>query len=414
MMPARLILLALLLPASAAAQWAVRYTPNPSQSVYCIRFADEATGYHAGVLYNGSTFNIHKTTNGGSTYVQQSSGFTAQRFMSVFFFHPDTVYMSGNGGRIVRTDNGGQRWDSLRTGTDAQLWGLWFVDRSTGFAAGSAGTVIKTTDGGITWFPTPTNQITALDGIWFVDARTGYVGGANVIIKTTDQGASWTAKPASFISPFETAGAIYFKDAATGVYATNAGRIVRTTDGGDSWTEVYAQAGGGAVWGLSFPDTLTGYGCTNTGKVVKTTDGGITWSVQSTPLTENLYDISFPTRSIGYVASWSGKILKTTNGGATFVEWRGNGQPQQYSLEQNHPNPFNPHTTIRYALPLRSAVTLSVYDMLGREVEVLVRAPVEAGVHEVRFDGSGLPSGVYLCRLTAGEFVQTRKLMLLK
>ena len=65
-------------------------------------------------------------------------------------------------------------------------------------------------------------------------------------------------------------------------------------------------------------------------------------------------------------------------------------------------------------VPITSHVTLSVYDMLGREVAVLVNERREAGVHEVKFDGSGLSSGVYFYRLTAGTFVETRRLLLLR
>lgn len=85
-----------------------------------------------------------------------------------------------------------------------------------------------------------------------------------------------------------------------------------------------------------------------------------------------------------------------------------------YQLHQNYPNPSNPLTTIQYELPRSAEVRLSVYDMLGREVSVVVNEREEAGVHEVRFDGSGLASGVYIYRLQAGDFVQMRKLLLLK
>jgi hypothetical protein len=83
-------------------------------------------------------------------------------------------------------------------------------------------------------------------------------------------------------------------------------------------------------------------------------------------------------------------------------------------LAQNYPNPFNPATTITYELPIASQVTLSVYDVLGREVSVLVNGRKNAGVHEVKFDGVNLPSGVYFYRLQAGDFCQSKKLVLLK
>jgi carboxypeptidase T len=88
--------------------------------------------------------------------------------------------------------------------------------------------------------------------------------------------------------------------------------------------------------------------------------------------------------------------------------------PQAFALSQNYPNPFNPNTTFSYALPRSSMVRLTVYDMLGREVAVLVHDRKEAGVHEVKFDASGLASGVYLYRIHAGDFVQSRKLLLLR
>ena len=88
--------------------------------------------------------------------------------------------------------------------------------------------------------------------------------------------------------------------------------------------------------------------------------------------------------------------------------------PTEYALQQNYPNPFNPSTTIKYELPKSSMVRLSVYDMLGREVSVLVNEGKNAGSYEVKFSAAGLSSGVYCYRLQAGDFVQTKKLMLLK
>ncbi len=88
--------------------------------------------------------------------------------------------------------------------------------------------------------------------------------------------------------------------------------------------------------------------------------------------------------------------------------------PTRYELEQNYPNPFNPITVFSYQLPVASDVRLSVYDILGREVAMVVNEKKDAGVHEVKFDGSNLSSGVYFYRLKAGDFVQSKKLVFLK
>jgi hypothetical protein len=88
--------------------------------------------------------------------------------------------------------------------------------------------------------------------------------------------------------------------------------------------------------------------------------------------------------------------------------------PDGYTLLQSYPNPFNPSTTIRYGLPARSHVALTVFNTLGQQVAPLQNGEQEAGYHEVRFDGSGLSSGVYFYRIQAGSFVQTRKLLLIR
>jgi hypothetical protein len=98
----------------------------------------------------------------------------------------------------------------------------------------------------------------------------------------------------------------------------------------------------------------------------------------------------------------------------TDVEHGRVGIPTHFALEQNYPNPFNPKTGVRYQVPGVSEVKLVVYDVLGREVAVLVNEKKSPGTYEAHFDGSGLASGVYIYRMTAGTFTQTRKMVLLK
>jgi hypothetical protein len=90
------------------------------------------------------------------------------------------------------------------------------------------------------------------------------------------------------------------------------------------------------------------------------------------------------------------------------------GLPAEFALLQNYPNPFNPSTIIKFEVPRSTEVRLSVFDVLGREVLVLMNERRDAGVHEVKFDASNLASGVYLYRLQAGDFVSTKKLLLLR
>jgi len=115
----------------------------------------------------------------------------------------------------------------------------------------------------------------------------------------------------------------------------------------------------------------------------------------------------------GGVVFWS-DTLSSTLGPVVGIAGEQFGIPAEFELSQNYPNPFNPSTTIRYGLPSRSHVTLTVFNILGQQVATLVEGEMEAGYHEAVFDASRLASGVYLYRLQAGDFVQTKRLVLLR
>lgn len=88
--------------------------------------------------------------------------------------------------------------------------------------------------------------------------------------------------------------------------------------------------------------------------------------------------------------------------------------PQEFSLSQSFPNPANPASTISYGIPTRSHVVLSIFNTLGQKVADLVNGDEEPGFYSVRFDATGLASGVYFYRLHAGNHVQTRKMIVVK
>jgi len=88
--------------------------------------------------------------------------------------------------------------------------------------------------------------------------------------------------------------------------------------------------------------------------------------------------------------------------------------PNSYSLSQNYPNPFNPETVIKYSLPVSAFVKLRVYDVLGNEVAELVNEKLNAGSYSVKFSGKNLSSGVYYYNMTADDFSETKRMILLK
>ena len=127
------------------------------------------------------------------------------------------------------------------------------------------------------------------------------------------------------------------------------------------------------------------------------------------------------------IDSASGSLIRTVLTGANFqyinkylpdglvsVNNISNEIPEKYSLSQNYPNPFNPKTVISYELQVTGNAKLTVYDVLGNEVAVLVNKKQNAGTYSVDFDGSNFSSGVYFYKLNAGEFSETKRMMLIK
>jgi photosystem II stability/assembly factor-like uncharacterized protein len=233
------------------------------------------------------------------------------------------------------------------------------------------------------------------------------------------------------------------------------GVIVRSTDGGETWT-VRAPVGNRFLRAVAFSDERNGTAVGDYGTIFRTTDGGEHWNDCSVPIIQNLMGVAFGDAGKGLIVG--GRMFRTENGGASWapdstsfrsllsgvtfcggsravmvgesgtiiaVDWQGptaiaDGKPlvpetpRSLTLSQNYPNPFNPSTTIRYGLPARSHVSLTVFNTLGQKVATLQNAERDPGYHEVRFDGANIPSGVYFYRLQAGSYTETKKLLLLR
>lgn len=144
---------------------------------------------------------------------------------------------------------------------------------------------------------------------------------------------------------------------------------------------------------------------------------GITeWKVLRYPLKAGNHTLSWQCTGTGTTGGnvWLDNVFFPPHSVVTSAGAAASAVPAAFFLSQNYPNPFNPATTIRYALPHRAFVTLSVFNTLGQQIAVLENGDREAGFHDVKFDGSGLASGVYIYRLQAGSFVQSRKFTLIR
>ena len=140
-----------------------------------------------------------------------------------------------------------------------------------------------------------------------------------------------------------------------------------------------------------------------------------TWASWKALATEPYAPGSFAGPSVGWAAGpRPGLLVKFAGNLPTGVVNFVQAPPEGFRLFQNYPNPFNPSTKIQFTLAERTNVALKVFDVLGREVATLVDQTLAPGTHDVVFEANDLSTGVYFYRLQAGEFVQTRKLTVMR
>lgn len=413
-----------------------------------------------------------------SQWIQQQTGIT-QNLNDICFMNATTGITVGLNGTMIRTTNGGLNWISIPLTTTQNVFSTCFPSVSTGYISGYTGFVIKTTNSGINWFSTPGCGIN-VNCISFLDSYTGITGGNGTLMcHTSDGGTSFFPRyiPASYIISgihyysssllvvcgTEMPGAIIYKSTNTGnnfsavltlansgldvMYSLNSvyfkngntgfavgshssygptfGDIYRTTNSGNNWSGIASigPEAGISLNAIHFCDSLNGFVVGNNGKILRSTNGGVNWTTQNTPSTVRLTGIHMVNAFTGYICGNSGTILKTTNGGLQGIIPISNEVPDKYKLEQNHPNPFNPSTIIRFSIsengsPIRTfgddKVVLKVYNILGKEIATLVNEELKAGIYEINWNASGYASGIYYYTLVTDNFSETKKMVLIK
>jgi hypothetical protein len=171
---------------------------------------------------------------------------------------------------------------------------------------------------------------------------------------------------------------------------------------------------------IRFINSKTGWACGDSGNIFRTDNAGINWQKQNSGTKALLRTISIIDQNNLWIGCDSGKILKTTNGGITFINYNENQISNSFMLFQNYPNPFNSTSKIKYQLKTENinkkfSVKIIVYDILGKEIIILVNDKKLPGIYEVNFNSNKLSSGIYFYALFADELkVDTKKLILLK
>ncbi|MCX6150795.1 MAG: YCF48-related protein [Ignavibacteriales bacterium] len=251
--------------------------------------------------------------NAYTQWTQQTSPVSVD-FNTIHFFDANNGWAFG-GSNSVKTTNGGTTW--IDQSTNYGFKKVSVVDQNTAFAIVGDKFVYATTNGGSTWIqkttPAWAPQLNTLDGISFVSSTTGYVGGTNgYIFKTTNGGTSWSLVNAGGFYVND----LFFLDENNGWSCRPGGQWTKTTDGGANWT-------GGTVGSESFSsvfalDVNNAFLAGGNGTVYKTNNGGTNWTLCTTGITNALYDIRAIDNQTIWAADDAGTIIHSTNGGTTW------------------------------------------------------------------------------------------------
>lgn len=422
------------------------------------------------IMYAGTNgAGVYKSTNGGLIWLQVNTGLTNLGIfcLEISKSNPNVLYagtiQTGASPGVYVTTNAGTSWTFVNTGiTESSIAissvaidptnpSIAYITVFDGLVDATQG-IFKTTNMGGSWtvantgigamknflslIINPLNPNVLYAGTSFgVVSQTGPVH----IYRSNNGAASWTDMSnglpplATDLDPVRDMSINAFDTSRVlaGLFQnTVAGGAFVTTNGGGSWTRMSTGIPNLVAFQIRAvlikPGSSTEfYAGTDPGTsggaagVYRTTDGGSSWVAFNGGLmttTSVVRSLAFRSSDLTLFAGVAG-----TSGFGVYeytfppVGISGNeNTPKSFSLSQNYPNPFNPSTVIQYAVPKASLVTIKVYDMTGREIKTLVNDFKNAGTFEVRFNASNLASGVYFYKIQAGEFRDTKKMMLVK
>lgn len=329
---------------------------TPFNRVY---YSIAATG---SALFAGSDSGIYKSFDNGYSWTRM--GMQSLKVISVYQY--GNYLFAGTNAGIYRADTVGTSWISCGL-TPQVIYG--FTSNSTYLFAANF------SDNGVPVYRTSNN------GLNWTEIGTGY-------------------RPLCLAS----IGSSY-------VFEGSTQGLLRSTDNGNEWWHV---TGTNVVIRCLMVKYNTVFAGTDNGLYVST-NNGTNWEVRNEGLTSGVGITSFTIfgndiyAGIDYSKVWKRPVSQITS-----LNENNGSVPSGFYLYENYPNPFNPSTVIKFKVAEKSFVKVSVFDILSREVSVLVNENLAPGMYETYFSADNLPAGVYFCRLTAGEFSQTRRIALVK
>jgi photosystem II stability/assembly factor-like uncharacterized protein len=436
----------------------------PGMRINSMQMFDDNNGF-----FGGEYSYVAKTHDGGITVdtIGLSSAYQNLNINLVRFRNPNLGWLIGGypmptinrTGLLLKTTDGGASWIDQTPDVYQFLLSADFANDSVGWVGGR-NHLYKTTNGGNNWLPQTPPGVPGdyIYNISVIDTSKLYLQLQTQIYRSLDGGLSWNLIPLPVSINFIFG--MQWLNYNVGVICGTLGVIAKTTNAGQSWTIM--NTGGWTAYGINIvnPDTFyigAGYGqvfryaVNNPVPVelssfignVSGNNVNIYWStaaeknnlgfdIERGTSLNNFTKLSFikgkGTSTLINQYSYVDKelvpgvyyyrIKQTDLDGSFKYYYLGTeihiGAPKQFELSQNYPNPFNPSTIIKYDIPQDGRVTLKIYNILGKEIAVLVNDFQKAGSYSFNFDAHKLSSGVYLYKLESGNFTDTKKLTLIK
>jgi ligand-binding sensor domain-containing protein len=302
-------------------------------------------------------------------------------------------------------------WSAVNTGlTNNSILSLAIFGTNL-FTGTYYGGVFLSTNNGTSWSAVNNGLINTCVHALVISGTNLFAGtdGGGVYL-STNNGASWSAVN-NGLAKYVYALAI----SGTNLFAgTFDGGVYLSTNNGANWSTVNNDLTNTYIYALAVSGTNLFAG-TYGGGVFLSTNNGASWSAVNNGLTNDYVRALAVSDTNLFAGIESGSVWRRPlSEMITSAEVLLTDLPTNFSLNQNYPNPFNPTTTFSFSLPLKTFVSLRVFDALGREIAKLVNEQLFAGEHSWHWNAAGLPSGVYFYRLQAGSFTETKKLILLK
>ena len=317
--------------------------------------------------------------------------------------------------KLIRSTDRGLTWENIQGFIGSSIVQCLKLSNNGFLFAGTNNTgLYRSTDNGTTWFSSNNGQLNDHINVIATDNLDKiYIGGEKLYV-SDNYGNSWTD-----ISPdVSEVTSIAFNSSNVIFAGTIDGKVYMSDLQGDSWELVYVELQTDEIKNIEIPhvgkhkDNI--FLSIPSSGIIMSSDNGQTWHSRIDGI-EGQLNSKIISDSLGrlYVATYSNGLYRNTKTISDIKQIK-ETQPSSYKLSQNYPNPFNPTTAIKYQIPQREFVTLKVFDLLGNEIATLVNEEKPVGRYEVKFNASGLASGVYIYRMKVNNFIESKKMIVLK